>query len=206
MSFLREFVRNPRQTGSIAASSAPVVRMVLDSLDLTAARTVVELGAGTGAVTEGLRERLPDSATLLAVELNQDFAAALRRRFQEPDVLVANRSAVDLPALLGEYGLRSVDVIASGLPWTLMTPQDRQAALDAVVDVLGPGGQFVTLSCLHQTVFGSGRRLRQLLQERFGEVRREPVVWAAVPPMIAYRCAAPVKRVTVDTVANRGRR
>ncbi|MGH3659293.1 MAG: class I SAM-dependent methyltransferase [Micromonosporaceae bacterium] len=204
MSFIREFVRNPRQTGSIAASSAPVVRMMLDGLDLTSARSVVELGAGTGAVTDGLRRRLPDSAALLAVELNEDFAAALQRRFQGRGIQVANRSAADLPDLVREYGLGdTVDAIVSGLPWTLMSPADRRRALDAVVDVLDPDGEFVTLSCLHQTVTGSGKRLRELLGKRFGEVRREPVVWAAVPPMIAYRCAAPVKRVTVSTVANR---
>lgn len=215
MSFLREFVRNPRQTGSIAASSGPVVRMVLDSLDLTTARRVVELGAGTGAVTAGLRERLSPDAALLAVELNREFAEALRHRFHEPSVRVANRSAGELPALLRENRWTTVDAIASGLPWTLMSYRERCDTLDAVVDVLAPDGQFVTLTCLHQTVTGSGRMLRQLLEERFGEVRRRPVVWAAVPPMFAYACSAPVKTVpvetvsaavTVDTLANRAGR
>ncbi|MGH3647856.1 MAG: class I SAM-dependent methyltransferase [Micromonosporaceae bacterium] len=193
MSFLREFVRNPRQTGSIAASSGPVVRMLLDSLDLTAARRVVELGAGTGAVTAGLAERLGPDAALLAVELNPEFAHALRRRFSSPSVRIANRSATELPELLRAQRWGPVDAIASGLPWTLMSDRERRDTLDMVVDVLAPDGQFVTLTCLHQTVTGSGRLLRQLLEERFGQVRRQPVVWAAVPPMFVYRCTQPVK-------------
>ncbi|MGH3713246.1 MAG: class I SAM-dependent methyltransferase [Micromonosporaceae bacterium] len=205
MGFLREFVRNPRQTGSIAASSGPVVRMMLDSLDLASAQRVVELGAGTGAVTAQLKQRLAPGATLLAVELNPEFADTLRQRFGSPSVRVANRPASELPELVRSHQWDSVDAIASGLPWTLMSPEERSAALDAVVEVLATDGQFVTLTCLHQAPLASGRQLRQLLEERFGEVRREPVVWAAVPPMFAYRCAAPVKTgtVTMDTVANR---
>jgi phospholipid N-methyltransferase len=205
VSFLREFVRNPRQTGSIAASSAPVVRMMLGCVDLTRVRRAVELGAGEGAVTAGLRQRLPAEATLLALELNAGFAETLRRRFPEPGVEVHHRSAVELPEALDEHRWRTVDLVASGLPWTLMPAADQAATLDAIAGALAPGGEFVTLACLHQSVLAPGRRLRALLEERFGEVRRQPVVWAAVPPMIAYRCAVPIRRVTVDTVANHAR-
>lgn len=204
MSFLREFVRNPRQTGSIAASSPPVVRMMVDSLALDSARRVVELGAGTGAVTAGLRHRMAPDAELLAVELNAEFVRRLRERFDPASVRLANRSAGELPALLRELGWDRVDAISSGLPWTLMTEEQRRQVLDGVVDALAPDGQFVTLTCLHQTVTGAGRTLRRLLEERFGEVRRQPVVWAAVPPMFAYRCTAPVRvaPVAAETSAN----
>lgn len=202
MSFIREFIRNPRQTGSVAASSAPVVRMVLDGMNLSDARRVVELGAGTGAVTAGLRRELPAEATLVAVELNSSFAESLRRRFRPPAVHVENRSAVELPALVDKYQLGELDAVASALPWTLMTPEDRSATLDAVVENLRPDGQFVTLACLHQTVLGPGRRLRDLLQQRFRQVDRLPVVWAAVPPMIAYRCSVPVKPVPATRTAD----
>ncbi len=205
MSFLREFVRNPRQTGSIAASSAPVVRMMLDCVDVSGARRAVELGAGEGAVTAGLRQRLPADTTLLAVELNGDFAKKLRHRFDTPGVEVHNQSAVELPELLAEHGWQTVDLVVSGLPWTLMSAQDQATTLDAIAGALGPDGEFVTLACLHQSVLAPGRRLRRLLAERFGEVRRQPIVWAAVPPMIAYRCAVPTQQVTTDTVANQAR-
>ncbi|MGH3738633.1 MAG: class I SAM-dependent methyltransferase [Micromonosporaceae bacterium] len=208
MSFLREFVRNPRQTGSIAASSAPVVRMVVESLELDSARRVVELGAGTGAVTEGLRQAMAPGASLLAVELNPQFVRRLRDRFDPGSVRVVNRQAGELPAVLREQRWGEVDAIASGLPWTLMSEREREATLDGVVTALAPHGRFVTLTCLHQTMTGSGRMLRRLLEERFGEVRRAPVVWAAVPPMFAYRCAGPVSAVpvTADTLANQAER
>ncbi|MGH3660983.1 MAG: class I SAM-dependent methyltransferase [Micromonosporaceae bacterium] len=198
MSFIREFVRNPRQTGSIAASSDSVVRMMVDSLDLSSARRVVELGAGTGAVTEGLRKKLDSRATLIAVELNEQFAEELRRKVssngaRSGKVHVANRSAADLTALLREHRMKNVDVISSGLPWTLMSMDEQRQTLDAVVKVLADDGQFVTLACLHQSVLTQGRRLRRMLDERFGQVRRQPVVWAAVPPMFAYFCSEPIR-------------
>ncbi len=149
MGFLREFIRNPRQTGSIAASSGPVVRMMTDSLDLSSATRVVELGAGTGAVTEGLLRRLEGRGRLLAVELNREFAESLRERLApagsgsagEPGpVEIVNRSATDLVELVREHGLGEVDAIICSLPWTLMSPQDRIATLDAIVDVLAEDG------------------------------------------------------------------
>lgn len=195
MGFLREFIRNPRQTGSIAASSGPVVRMMTESLDLSSARRVIELGAGTGALTEGLLRRLDSDATLVAVELNREFADALRDRLTSDSntVHVANRSAADLPELVREHRLGEVDAVCSSLPWTLMTPDVRGATLDAIVDVLADDGELVTLTCLHQAATAQGRRLRQMLRERFGQVRRQRVVWAAVPPMFAYRCSEPVR-------------
>jgi phospholipid N-methyltransferase len=205
VSFLREFFRNPRQTGSIAASSGPVVRMLLGCVDVGGARRAVELGAGEGAVTAELRRQLPADTPLLAVELNADFAKKLRRRFTPPGVQVHHRSAVELPDLLAEQDWPSVDLVVSGLPWTLMSARDQADTLDAIAVALAPDGEFVTLACLHQSVLAPGRRLRQQLEDRFGEVHRQPIVWAAVPPMIAYRCAGPIRRVTTDTAANHAR-
>jgi phosphatidylethanolamine/phosphatidyl-N-methylethanolamine N-methyltransferase len=197
--FIREFVRNPRRTGSIAASSGPVVDMVLQALDLARARSVAELGAGTGALTRGLLRRLPGDARLLAVEVNPSFCEELRHRFPASRVTVANRSAVELPQLIRECRMAPLDVVVSALPWTLMSPADRQTTLDGVIETLAPDGQFVTLTCFHQTLLGSGRRLREQLQKRFGQVRSLPVVWAAVPPLLAYQCTRPRKPTMLDT-------
>ncbi|HEX6076800.1 MAG TPA: methyltransferase domain-containing protein [Micromonosporaceae bacterium] len=199
MKFIREFVRNPRRTGSIAASSGPVVDMVLQTLDLTHARGVAELGAGTGALTQGLLRRLPEAARLLAVEVNPSFCQELRHRFPASRVTVANRSAVELPRLSSQYRMPPLDVVVSALPWTLMSPADRQATLDGVIETLASDGQFVTLTCFHQTLLATGRRLREQLQERFGQVRPFPVVWAAVPPLLAYQCTRPRKPMMLDT-------
>ncbi len=199
MKFIREFVRNPRRTGSIAASSGAVVDMVLRSLDLDHAHSVAELGAGTGAVTRGLVRRLPEAARLLAVEVNPNFAEELHRRFASPRVMVANRSAVDLPRLAREHRMPPFDIVVCALPWTLMSAHDRNATLDGIIETLAPGGQFVTLTCFHQTFLASGRRLREQLSERFKQVRSLPVVWAAVPPLFAYQCAGPREPMMFDT-------
>ncbi|HEX2418519.1 MAG TPA: rRNA adenine N-6-methyltransferase family protein [Micromonosporaceae bacterium] len=200
MKFVREFVRNPRRTGSIAASSASVVDTVLQALDLTGARRVAELGAGTGALTRGLLRQLPEDARLLAVEANPSFCKELRHGFPGPRITVANRSAVELPQLTSEYQMSPLDAVVSALPWTLMSPLDRQITLDGVIETMAPNGQFVTLTCLHQTLLASGRRLREQLRERFGQVRSLPVVWAAVPPLLVYLCTRPRKPMMLDIV------
>ena len=61
---------------SIAPSSRHLARAMLEGLPIDHARTVVELGAGTGAITRVLLEKLPSHATLLAFEINPDLINA----------------------------------------------------------------------------------------------------------------------------------
>ena len=205
MGFLREFIRNPRQTGSIAASSPSLVRRILNGLPLASARTVVELGAGTGAFTAALARAVPASATVVAIEVNPTFAAQLRERFTGSPVRVANRSAAELSQILAEHKIKAVDVVLSALPWTLMTSDDQRVTLDAIAAALAPDAPFVTLTCLHQTLLPSGRRFHELLTNRFTTVQRGPVVWTAMPPMTAYRCFHPIRHRPTEIRVNQAR-
>lgn len=194
MGFFTEFVRHPHQVGALAASTAPVVRRVSEGLDLSNARCVVELGAGTGAVTAGLRQHLAPTANLLAIEVNPRFASELRRRFATADVEVVEGSAVDVAGHVRARGIKKVDAVISALPWSLMSAQDEAAVLDGIGDVLTTDGQFVTLLALSRALLRTGRSFRDTLVERFSEVRRMPVAWASVPPMFAYHCTGPIVR------------
>src|SRR3974377_801362 len=81
--FLREYMRNPRATASVCPSSPALSRRMAESIDFRRARTIVELGAGTGAVTRAILERLPRTALLFAVDNNQSFVDHLAERFPD---------------------------------------------------------------------------------------------------------------------------
>jgi len=185
--FFREFTRAPKLIGSVVPSGNQLARRMVSAADIRAGHVVVEIGAGTGPFTRAIRAAHPDDIELLLVEPSAELAAVLRRDF--PGVVVDERYAQDLPAIVGEWGKPQVDRIVSGLPWT-MWPEDVIAkGLDAVIEVLGPGGRMVTFSYVHaQAILPGARRFRRLLQARFSKVERTEVQWRNFPPALVFVC------------------
>lgn len=184
--FLREFARNPKRIGSVMPSGAQLARRMVEAADIHPDHHVVELGGGTGPITKEIRAAWPD-VDLLVLEPAPDLAAMLRTRF--PDVRVDERLAQDLPAVVAEWGHALVDRVVSGLPWTMWSEEVIAAGLDAVVEVLAPGGRMVTFSYVHaQAVLPGARRFRRLLEARFAHVGRTEVQWFNVPPAVVFVC------------------
>jgi len=83
------------------------------------ARTVVEIGAGLGALTFSLRE---NGAHVIAIERDRDLAPLLRARFQnDPGVEVSESNALtmDFNALHAKHGPL---IVCGNLPYHLTSP------------------------------------------------------------------------------------
>lgn len=183
MSITREFLRHPMLTGAIAPSSPRLAETMTAGLGLERAARVAELGPGTGVFTEAVLALLRPEARLTAYEINPRFAAALRERF--PDVDVVTDSAEHLTP-------DGVDVVVSGLPWTAMTADRQGRILDAVTAALAPNGRFTTFAYAHAAWTPPARRFAASLRSRFAVVERTSVVWGNLPPAFVYRAALPV--------------
>ena len=96
-------------------------------------------------------------------------------------------SAVSVRAHLESRGHASCDCIVSGLPFASFSPALQDEILAAVVDVLVPGGRFVTFAYLTGIVSPLARRFRQRLLERFSDVTSTHTVWRNIPPAYVYR-------------------
>ncbi|GGS58469.1 class I SAM-dependent methyltransferase [Actinokineospora fastidiosa] len=191
MVFLVEFLRDPRRTGAVTPSSPWSIRSLLDEAEVAGARSVVELGAGTGAITRALLQRLPPDARVLSLEVNPSFVARLRRRLADDRVSVVAASAADLREVLAEHGMGRVDRVISAVPWTTMPSGLRADIVSAVADVVADDGRFSTLMCRHRAATAGARSFDRLLRSRFGTVWRGQTVWAEFPPMFAYHCERP---------------
>lgn len=184
--FFREFTRNPKRIGSVMPSGNQLARRMVSAAAIRPEHAVVELGAGTGPVTRVLRTEHPDN-DLLLIEPSSELAALLREHF--PAVPVDERYAQDLPAICADWGHAKVDRIVSGLPWTMWSEHVIAAGLDAVIEVLAPGGRMVTFSYVHsQLLMPGARRFRRLLGDRFATVTRTEVQWLNVPPALVFVC------------------
>jgi phospholipid N-methyltransferase len=184
--FLAAFLRDPFTTGAVAPSSRWLAARMVQEAGLAGTRTVVELGPGTGAITQAIVSELAREALFVAVEFNAAFAAALARGF--PSACVLNDSAERLPELLAEQGRPSADCILSSLPFAAFPTAQQERLLDAALRALAPGGRFVTYAYIPAAWLVTGRNLRRLLASRFPRIETTPVVWRNLPPAFVYRC------------------
>ncbi|MDB5891340.1 MAG: phospholipid N-methyltransferase-like protein [Polaromonas sp.] len=141
--FLQGFVRNPAQVGSIIPSSQRLERRLTREAGINEARTVVELGPGTGGTTAAFLQAMAPSARLLAIELNADFHRHLRGKLHDPRLVLELASAEQLDALLAAHLMHAPDAIVSGIPFSTMPPEVSDRIAQLVARALRPGGRFV---------------------------------------------------------------
>lgn len=176
--FFRSFLANPRQVGAILPTSRRAVRDMLDMADFARARTVVELGAGTGVYTEEVLKRLHPDARFLAFEVDSDLIATLNERVEDRRLHVVNDSAENVGAYLeGD----KVDIIVSGLPFTSLPEPVKRNIFEEMSRVLSPDGVMVAIQ--YSTM------AQRELNRHFASVRRR-VSPVNVPPAFLFRCSA----------------
>jgi phospholipid N-methyltransferase len=182
---LRKFLRSPRAVGTIAPSSRALAREMVRSLDLGGPVRVVELGPGTGAFTGHILSRLGPAARYLAVEIDEAFAAGIRRRW--PRVDCACDSAERLPELVAERGLDGIDHVISGLPFASLPNAVTRRILDGVGRVLCPGGTFTTFQYCHGYALPLAAAFRREMRDRMGSDGTSHLVMRNLPPAFVLR-------------------
>ncbi len=184
--FFTSFLRRPGRVGAFLPSSRFLAQAMLRGCDLQGAKTVVELGPGTGSFTHLILQRIGKKATFFALELDAENVRGLRRRF--PDVHVHNDSAEHIQKYLREHRRKKADYVISGLPWGNMTFKLQERIFNPLVKSLEPGGIFITFAYVHACWFPSARRFRERLEERFADVKTSRIIWRNAPPAFVYRC------------------
>lgn len=177
--FLKQWVRNPREIGSVTPSSRFLTREVVSQIDFSRARHIAELGPGTGVFTQAILDHLAPDGQLLAVDTNAGFVEHLRREIADPRLVVVEASAERLDALVEEAGWPGVDAVVSGIPYSLLPKQVARAILQASRNALGDDGVFVG--------YQYSRMLRPQLLDVFGNVRYRSVL-LNLPPAFVYTC------------------
>ena len=175
--FLGTVVRNPRSVGAVAPSSRRLANHMV--ADIVPGSRVIELGAGTGALTRAILACGVSPADLLAIEQNEAFSEMLRKRFPGVAVVTDNASALSRHAhvLTGP-----ADFVVSGLPLLLFTPGRKLRLLHQVFSVLTEQGAF------HQFTYGGRCPVERAVLHRLGlEATLLRFTPLNVPPAFVYR-------------------
>lgn len=187
--FLRAALRTPATVGAVAPSSPHLSEVLASIVARTGTPTVVELGPGTGAVSQVIAQRLPPGARHVAVELDPAMVAFLSRT--QPGLEVVHGDARELRVLLGQHDVQHADAIISGLPWALFDLDTQRAVLGEVSAAIGSTGAFTTFAYLHGMALPGARRFRRTLRDTFDEVLVSATIWRNVPPAFVYVCRRP---------------
>jgi phosphatidylethanolamine/phosphatidyl-N-methylethanolamine N-methyltransferase len=136
--FFRQWLRSPKSMGSIMPSSMTLARAVARSVSWEPGQTLIELGAGTGGISQGLLEKGMPSEALMMIELDEELYDYLRNRF--PGVRVVHGDATKLADIVGDQGVQNVSTVVSGLPMVNMPFDFKKAIVGESFKSLIPGG------------------------------------------------------------------
>jgi len=118
-----------------------LARTMAQYVDPASDDPVVELGPGTGAITNALIERGVDQKRLVLVEYNPGFCALLRDRY--PQAKVVQGDAYRLRDSLRQALAEPASAVVSGLPLVTKPMQTRLRLIRDAFVALAPGAPFV---------------------------------------------------------------
>jgi phosphatidylethanolamine/phosphatidyl-N-methylethanolamine N-methyltransferase len=172
MRFIRSWLEKPLAIGAVTPSGKVLARTMARYVDPATSGPVVELGPGTGPVTEALVEEGIDPARLVLIEFNPTFCKLLRARY--PTATVVQGDAYGLRHLLGGMLQRPAAAVVSGLPLVTKPVGTRLRLLREALELLRPGAPFI------QFTYG----VVSPIPKRLAGVRAEASerIWKNMPP------------------------
>ena len=177
------FLRRPDDIAFLAPSSRFLTRKLAGLPCVKEANTIVELGPGDGGITRDLLDEMQSGARLLAIELLADMVEVLHS-IRDKRLIIEHDDASELAQLIDRHGLGTVDVIVSGIPFSVLDEQRAAVIVEAVFQSLRPGGTFVAYQVRDE--------VNGLALGRFGKPETAFVPWN-LPPVHLYQWRKPQK-------------
>lgn len=139
--FFRSWLDNPMVAGAVSPSGRYLARRMARAVDPRSSGPIIELGPGTGVITEALLRRGIAPERLLLVEFDRSFCELLGRRF--PGLRVVHGDAYRLGERLEGALDAPAAAIVSSLPLLMKPERQRCALLAEAFEHLAPGAPFV---------------------------------------------------------------
>jgi phosphatidylethanolamine/phosphatidyl-N-methylethanolamine N-methyltransferase len=139
--FIRSWLEKPLSIGAVSPSGRVLARTMARYVDPDAPGPVIELGPGTGPVTEALVERGIHPSRLLLVEFNPVFCRLLRTRY--PEATVVQGDAYRLKPLLENLVRQPASAVVSGLPLLTKPVKTRLRLISDAFALMHPEAPFV---------------------------------------------------------------
>jgi phosphatidylethanolamine/phosphatidyl-N-methylethanolamine N-methyltransferase len=170
--FFRSWFEKPLATGAVTPSGKALARTMAGYIDPAVPGPIIELGPGTGPVTEALVEQGIDPARLVLVEFNPHFCRLLRQRY--PSATVIQGDAYSLRRLLAGLLQQPAAAVVSGLPLFTKPVRTRLRLMQEAFTLMLPGAPFVQFT--YAAVSPIPKSLDRVKREASDRV------WSNIPP------------------------
>ena len=141
--FFALWLQKPLRIAAANPSGVRLADAVARCIDVARPGPILELGAGTGSLTQGLVRAGCSPERIIALERESVLVAVLRRQFPAMTVIAGDATRI------GEYLAGSVERLAgvvSSLPIKWFPAAAQHTVVRPCLDMLGPEGRFVQLT------------------------------------------------------------
>lgn len=160
LEFLQESLKNMKTIGTVIRTSRFTSRAITDLIDFEHAKVIVELGAGDGAITHHILDKMNSDAILIVFEVNKPFCEILEK-IDDTRIIIIPDSAEKLSEYLGTMNIEFVDCIISAIPFVVLPDELAEVILYECKKKLKRGGDFIQIHYsllkkkMYEEIFGS---------------------------------------------------
>jgi len=172
LQFFRTWIEKPLSMGSVTPSGKALARTMASYVNPNFKGPVIELGPGTGPVTEALVSQGVDPARLVLVEFDPTFCRLLSERY--PTATVVQGDAYGLKRLLQSVLKEPAAAVVSGLPLFTKPLKMRLRLVSEAFTLMAPDAPFVQFTyATYSPIPRATDRIKSQASER---------IWTNIPP------------------------
>jgi phosphatidylethanolamine/phosphatidyl-N-methylethanolamine N-methyltransferase len=191
--FIKSWLDNPLMAGAVSPSGRFLARMMASYVDPAAQGPIIELGPGTGPVTQALIQHGVAPERLVLVEYDEAFCKLLAQRF--PGAQIIQGDAYRLRATLAGVLSEPAAAVVSSLPLLTRPDAQRLALLADAFALMRPDAPFI------QFTYGIGspiprKKTHAVAMPAFNAETSPPVLLNLPPARVwVYRRGAEIARL-----------
>lgn len=175
--FLKRWLAHPLKVGALLPSSPFLARLVARHTRIGDDDVVVELGAGTGAVTKALLDAGIPKERLFVIEIDADMCTYLRKWYPQAQVIHGDAGA--LADILPSKFHGKVATVISGIPMITLQDDVQARLIRSWLGQLKPGGWMLQYTY---------SLISPIPEKKFGlRVRRAGMTFLNLPPASVFK-------------------
>lgn len=141
LKFFTGWLASPLTMGTFIPSSRRLGQFMSSCLDQESSGKILELGPGTGVLTQQILNHGISIENLMLLEYDQNFCSLLKKRY--PGLQILQGDAYHLRETLVGVKEHTLAGVISGLPLLLRSKEERISLMQDVFYFLKPGAPFI---------------------------------------------------------------
>ena len=138
--FYKSLLKSPSQISSIVPSSRFLAKAMCQFIQLSEEESIIEVGPGTGAITQAILNKIHSPSQLTLIEKNKVLYRYLRKYFNDINLLHCGIEEFEKKQQATKHKLK---YIVSSLPLMSMPEAIKKQCIDAMIALLPPKGYLI---------------------------------------------------------------